>query len=216
MIPPPLPLDRSPPSLPPTPLPGGLVGSVYATRNDAFSVETGWRLEDGGLRIEPEDKPAEVVPWSKLTSMRLEFSPSRAEPNRYRCSLRDAKHGRWTFCNRRYRGLLSFEDTSADYVRFVRELLLVVQMRSPDCHVVAGATKGNYIVGCLGFFIAAVAVLAVMLFSLSVGLWWLAIIKGVLIFIYLPLAWRWLRRNRARSIEAGVGSALEDVLPRVE
>ena len=46
---------------------------------------------------------------------------------------------------------------------------------------------------------AAITVLLVAAFALMSGLWWLIIVKALLLLFYFPTAWSWLKRNRERS-----------------
>lgn len=131
--------------------------------------------------------------------MRLEFAPTRPERNRYRCRLALGNGSTVEFFNRTYRGVYDFADTTADYVSFVRALLTALAAHAPQCRFVAGAGAANYALGVTGFLVAAGAVLLALVFSITVGLWWLVLIKAALIVFYFPTAWQWLRRNREQA-----------------
>ncbi len=198
----------------PPPLPPAADAVVYATRNDAFSPPWTLRLAGGQLTVEVESGRGQsrVLDLAQAEELRLEFAPTRFEPGRYRCRLRLRGGAMVTFYNRRYEGLAAFCDTSGDYRAFVTALIAAIARYAPDCHLVAGSGTGNYMFGLLGFMVAAVAVMFVAVWSLRVGLWWLVIVKALILVFYFPTAVRWLRRNRQRAFPPHAPPP--EVLPR--
>jgi hypothetical protein len=168
----------------------------YPTRNHAFVPAVEWTLTGTHLTCGDGKAPPHVIALSDVRSVRLEFAPTRPERNRYRCRLTLANAQVMEFFNRTYRGVYDFEDTSAAYVEFVQALLLALPRQAPQCRFISGATPGNYALGVVGFLVAGGAVLLVLIFALTSGLWWLVLIKAAIIVFYLPAAWQWLRRNR--------------------
>ena len=171
----------------------------YSTRNDALSKPTTLTLVADTLRIEVEGSTARSIPLSTVEELRLSFAPTGAEHARFRASLRAAREREIVFFNRRYRGLYDFEDTSAEYVAFLRELHLELAARAPACRFVAGCGGLRYLVNVLALAIAALAVLGAVVYFLIVGLVWLVLLKLVLIAFALPTALRWLARNKPRG-----------------
>lgn len=204
-LPPPLPGQNGPPDDARGPM-------VYATRNHAFVPETRWVLSGANLWQEPEGAAPRLLPLVQLAGVRLDYAPTRLEPHRYRCRLLTANGGTWgEFYNRRYVGVAEFADASSDYAAFVRTLLASAADWAPNSRVHQGGSMAGYVFNMLAYFVGVGAVLLVLWFSLTVGLWWLVLVKAALIIFYLPRGWRWLRRNRPRDYPAG--TVLEGVLP---
>lgn len=173
----------------------------YATRNHAFVPARVWEIRDGILSLDDGKEPPRLIPLSEVRSLRLEFAPTRMELNRYRCTLLLQGGQTVEFFNRRYRGIADFQETSAEYTAFVGVLLAALSVHAPACRFLGGASTGGYALAVAGLIVAlaALALLAVLL--PLYGGWWLVIVKAALIMIYLPTAWRWLRRNWARSFD---------------
>jgi hypothetical protein len=187
-------LPSGPPALP-------VVGR-YATRNHAFASATTWSLVGGALIIENAKQPVGRIPRAKVVSRRLEFAPTRPEPNRFRCrlTLRGGEVLEWF--NRTYRGVYDFADTSAEYVACVQAVHGELGRWGPDCRFVAGASVGSYAVNLIILAVLAVGLLVALVFFLSVGLVWVALVKIVLIAFYTPTAIRWAKRNRPQGYDA--------------
>lgn len=183
----------------------------YETRNHAFVPAVTWTLEEAELRCADGRDPPRVYALKDVREIRLEFAPTRPERNRYRCRLGFSRGVTVEFFNRTYRGVYDFADTSADYRAFVSALLVSVREHSPGCRFVRGAPTANYALSVAGFVVAGGAVLFVLLFALTSGLWWLVLLKAAIIAFYLPTAWRWLRRNRERPFDPALPPG--EVLP---
>ena len=196
----PTPVSKLPPILPP-PLPDEPVIASYPTRNNVLSPGFELRVEGHGdrLRIVTDGAADRVVRIAELVEVRLEFAPTRIEMNRYRCVLLERNGRRTEFFNRRFTGFATFEPTDETYVVFVRVLLLAIERYAPDCRCCAGAGGATYALGAVGFVTAALALLMVAGFVILNGLWWLVVVKALLMLFYFPTAWRWLKRNRERT-----------------
>ncbi|MCF3649238.1 hypothetical protein [Synoicihabitans lomoniglobus] len=184
------------------PLPEWASSSLfYTTRNDAFSSPMTLTLT--GQNVACSTGAKELFHSLRTArSIRLEFAPTRVEPNRFRCRLEFRSGRTIIFYNRSYVSFATFTDSSGAYRVFVMGLTEALAQRSPACRFLAGTHPANYGAGVVGMVVAIGAVIVVAAFLLISGLWWLLLVKAVLIVIYLPLAWRWLRRNRQRSFEA--------------
>lgn len=185
----------------------------YATRNHAFVPAVTWTLDGAELRCDDGGGPPRRYALKDVCEMRLEFCPTRPERNRYRCRLRFARGGTVEFYNRTYRGVYDFADTSPAYVAIVSALLAALREHAPACRCITGTGAANYALGVIGFVLACGAVLLVLVFALTSGLWWLVLLKAAIIVFYLPTAWRWLRRNRERDFDPR--NPPSDLLPRI-
>jgi hypothetical protein len=185
---------------------------VYATRNNAFTPETRWILNGANLWQEAEGSTPRLLPLVQLAGLRLDYAPTRMEPHRYRCRLLSARgETKGEFFNRRYAGVAEFKDTSSDYAAFVSNLLAACVDHAPHCRVQQGGSMAGYVFNVLAYLVGVIAVLLVLGFALTVGLWWLVLVKAALIVFYLPRGWRWLQRNRPRTY--ALGEVPERVLP---
>lgn len=185
----------------------------YETRNHAFVPAVTWTLDEAELRCDDGRGPPRVYTLKDIREVRLEFCPTRPERNRYRCRLRLDRGASVEFFNRTYRGVYDFADTSAAYVEFVQGLLPALRKHAPACRFISGTAAANYALGLAGFIVACGAVLLVLIFALTHGLWWLVLLKAAIIVFYLPTAWQWLRRNRERTFDPAMSPA--NVLPEL-
>jgi hypothetical protein len=171
----------------------------YATRNHALVPATTWVLDGGGMQLEDDKGPPRVLAVADVTQVRLEFSPTRPEPNRYRCRLTLRDGTTVEFFNRTYHGAYDFADTSAEYVAFVQALHTALARYAPGCRFVAGSTGVSY---ALNLSVTGFLVIVMMLAALFLyfnGLAWLILLKLSLVAIFAPNLFRWLSRNRPRS-----------------
>ena len=194
----------------PPPLPAG---ERYVTRNHAFASTTTWSLCAGALIIEEVNRPVRRIELSKIVSLRLEFAPTRPEPNRFRCRLTQRGGKVLEFFNRTYRGVYDFADTSAAYVAFVQALHGQLVRYSPDCQFLAGSTRFSYALNLGILLLVALVVVGAVIFFISAGVVWVALIKVILIGFYTPMAIRWVTRSRPRHHTAT--TIPPDVLPKV-
>jgi hypothetical protein len=183
----------------------------YATRNDAFSPPTTWTIDGAHLRLADDQPAPRVVALADAVELRLEFAPTRMEPDRFRCALRVRGAGHFVCFNRTYAGLGDFRDTSAEYAAFVRALHAAIARHAPACRFAAGATPARYTASVAATaFVALVAGVAA-LFLVFNGLAWLILLKLALMAIFLPNVLRWLARNRPRAYAPG--AIPREVLP---
>jgi hypothetical protein len=184
----------------------------YATRNHAFAPACTWVLNDGMLQREVADggPPAPYL-LATVTKLRLDFHPTRADRNCFRCRLRLRDGRRLELLNRTWRGPLNFVDTSADYVAFVTALVAEVHRHAPGCRFAAGTTPLHYAVNLGATAFIALCFAAIAWFLARVNLTWMVGIKIVVILFYLPTLLRWLSRNRPRGFTPPAIPA--DVLP---
>jgi len=187
-------------------LPPVLELSHYETRNHAFAPATVWVLDGAFLRIKDDKGPPRTIALNTVVEVRLEYAPTRPEPNRYRCRLVLWGGVAVEFFNRTYRGVMDFADTSVEYGTFVRALLAALARHNPTCRFLAGASEGTYVLNVAILVLLAVVLVGALVFFLTVGLLWVALLKVLLIVYYLPTALKWAKRNRPRGF-------LSDAIP---
>lgn len=183
----------------------------YSTRNDVFSKPMTVSVDGAQLRIETEGAPPRSVPLATIATLRLSFAPTRAESRRYRCEFATDTGERWAFFNRSYRGVYDFEDTSASYVDFVRELHAALRLHSRQCRFESGVGGVRYLFNVVAVGFLALVLIGATVFFVFVGVLWVLLIKILLLVLVLPTAWNWFRRNQPRHIEGP--SVPSNVLP---
>jgi hypothetical protein len=171
----------------------------YVTRNHAFAPAVTWVLDGGRLRLEEVARPPQEIALTEVQLVRLEFAPTRPEPNRFRCRLNVRTAMTLEFFNRTYRGVYDFADTSVEYVAFVRALHAALAEHAPGCRFVAGATTGAYALSWAATIFSGLMVVLAALFLLFNGLAWLILLKIALLAIFAPNVFRWLARNHPRA-----------------
>jgi len=186
----------------------------YPTRNHAFVPATTWVIDGAELRLEDDKGPPRVIALAEITEVRLEFAPTRPERNRFRCRL--TLRGRQTieFYNRTYAGVYDFRDTSAGYRAFVQALTAALAQHAPGCRCLAGALPAIFWINNAILGVVAIAVIAAMFFFITVGNFWVVIIKLLLVAFYTPVAVRWFQKNRPR--EFVLPAIPQELLPAAE
>lgn len=169
---------------------------VYHTRNDALSQPTRYELQQDRLLIFPEKGSPREVLLSQVKRCSLQYSPTRPEPNRYLCRLELQNGATIVFLNRTYKGILDFQDTSAEYVAFVRALHQALFKYNPTCQFVGGVSPALYALGMLSLLFAGGVVVFVAIFLLVYGLAWIVLLKLLLMLYYTPAAIQWVKRNK--------------------
>lgn len=171
----------------------------YATRNHAFVPATTWELSKNMLQWEEENRPPQALAVTEIRQVRLEFAPTRPEPNRYRCRLVLRNGTTKDFYNRTYRGLYDFFDTSAEYVKFVEALHATLVVHAPGCEFVAGVAKANYVFSWVSTVFGGICILIAAQYLVLNGLALLLFLKIALLAYFGPNVYRWFVRNKPRT-----------------
>jgi hypothetical protein len=171
----------------------------YLTRNNLFTPAQTWVLDGATLEIGDGRGPPRFVPLADVAAVRLEFAPTRPEPNRFRCRLTLRSGEGLEFFNRSCRGVYDIADTSAAYVGFVLALHAALAVHAPGCEFAAGATGAAYALNWAATIFVGLIVFFAALFLIFNGLAWLILLKIALLAIFAPNVFRWLARNRPRT-----------------
>ena len=173
----------------------------YETRDDALSKPFMVELDGERLRVTWDGLPPVERPLAEVALVRLAFDPTRAETNRFELSLELRSGERFRWFNRRYVGVLDFEDRSEAFAELARRLCAEVRRANPGCRFVGGASPLRFLINvlCVAFFgLVFVAALAWFLFA---GFLWGIALKLLLALFLGPVAYRWLRRNWPREFD---------------
>lgn len=185
----------------------------YATRNHAFTSACTWVLEGDRLLRDDGAGPPHVFALREVVRCTLDFRPTRADRNCFRCRLTFRNAMRIEVLNRTWKGPMNFADTSADYVAFVRALVAALAVHAPQCDFRAGTSWLHYVINLLATAFIGVCLVAMGLLLAKVGLTWMVAIKIFFVLFYLPALFLWVGRNRPRLFSPGTIPG--DILPAV-
>lgn len=181
----------------------------YAFRHSILTNETHWSIADGAL-IERDGAAETRIPLTDVTSLRLDFDPSRVETNRYRCVLRCANGREIPLLSVSYTGFADFEDRGAAYSAFVAALIAALARHNPACRFLTGKAKATYIPEILLLAVSAVMLLFILLL-MGIPLIGIALLKLGLVAALFPAARDYIARNRPRTFAPDAPPA--DLLP---
>jgi len=144
---------------------------------------------------------ATILPFERVTGVRLWFSPTRFDAHRFCCEISGTPGISIQFQSTTCEGVGRFVPQSAGYRALVKELHQRLANRNPGVDYLTGVSKLRYAVnfGCLGIGLGGMA-LAILIFgtaALGAGV----IIPLALIAFYTPRTWRWLRTNGSRKYD---------------
>lgn len=144
---------------------------------------------------------ATVLPFERVTEVRLWFSPTRFDAQRFCCEIVGTPGISISFQSTTCEGLGQFVPQSTAYRALVKELHQRLAHQNPGVNYVTGVSGLRYAVniGCMGIGLGGM-VLAILTFGI-VTLGPGAIIPLALIAFYLPRTWRWLRTNKRKNYD---------------
>jgi hypothetical protein len=174
--------------------------TTYTQRPHAFASERLWMAGPEALTWK-DDKGEGRLAYADLAEVRLAYAPTRVQKNRFLLSLKSVEGSPLHIGNESYRGLADFEDRSAAFRDFVFALHRAVAATNLAVRFVAGNTSGWYALHWLMTGLAMAAIIAGLVFFLTFGLVWVALIKVGLIVYYLPTLRRYLARNQPRRYD---------------
>ena len=184
---------------------------TYRVRRNAFETERTWMVDASGLSWSATDKSGHFD-FKDITSIRLEWTGSRFDHARYACHVRRFNGWTETIVSTHYDGPAQFADRAEGYRAFVAALVRQTAAANPSCAFHAGSGILHYAFN-VAFMAASLALLALVMFTIGIPLHWLILTKLLVIAFLLPLALRWVKKNRPRRFEASAIPA--DVLPAI-
>jgi hypothetical protein len=152
-----------------------------------------------------------VVPFDRVTRVRLAFAPGRLQQKRFLMELSGTR-SQFNLSNMHFKGIAQFEDRTDTFFPLVRAVVAGVHAANPNASFRAGE-KPAYYVFLLAFVLVVYALLALVLFTLPVvpGNFTISIlIKLGIILVSLPLLLSWGIHARPRRFDPETG--LEAVL----
>ncbi|HEX2862602.1 MAG TPA: hypothetical protein VHN79_13225 [Lacunisphaera sp.] len=165
----------------------------YFSRHDVLEKARTIRLTGEGVSVEATGAAAFVLPYANITEVRLRFSPTRVQTNRFECLVLTRGLG-LKFSNEFYEGIASFSDRSAEYREFVAALCRRVAVGNPGVRFAAGRDLGMLVLE-YGFLALMMLFLGWILWLTNGPLRWVVWVKLAIVVFFLPTLLRYVRRS---------------------
>jgi hypothetical protein len=173
---------------------------TYAKRENAFEKgEHVWRVEDDCLVWTRPGGDSLTLLWKDVGTVRTAFAPTEWKSWRHVFALTTRKGATLVIDNAHFKSVGDFEDRSSSFVPFVLACIERVAALAPDARGRIGAGPLNYY-GQLGFALAMMALLALVLFTLPTPSGGLVAVKLFLVAAMLPVAAAWAVRSKPRTV----------------
>ncbi|MDP2228750.1 MAG: hypothetical protein Q8J78_14870 [Moraxellaceae bacterium] len=167
----------------------------YTLRRHALEPLMIWQVAADALECRTERGPMQRWPYAGMAELRLQYDPTRFNPDNYVCLLTPLKGERIRLPSTHFAGIGHFDNRAADYRAFVQALTTRLADANPRCHFAAGPTPARFWAGQVVQWLALLLVAVVIGMTGSVPLFFLLLLA----VIYLPLAWHYGRRNRPQA-----------------
>jgi hypothetical protein len=173
----------------------------YHARLNVLENERVYRLAPEALVIDYLDgAQPEAVRFEEISQVRLRYSPTRSQWDRFECVLTVPARGEFKIGSQFYKGVMAFENRAGEYGAFVRELCRRLAERAPGTRFVSGRPKWALLAES-AFLLSMVALLVVVLVAIGGVLGAFPLMRLGLAAVSLPLLWLYYRRNRPRTFD---------------
>lgn len=170
----------------------------YHYREHALTDVNRLSLHSDGLASQCGER-SRLYAYSDIQSVRLKFDPTRVQTNRYWMDIEFLNAPKLRVTNNSYVGFADFKDQSEKYRGFVNDLHHVLANKNAGVRYFAGSHFFSYLLSLLcTFFVIGILIFA-NIYLLLTGMFIVVFIKLILIVVYLPTLFRYLKANRARQ-----------------
>jgi len=187
----------------------------YRKRENFFEAGEGvWSVEGDSLVHKRADGTVARRQLSEVASVRLRFAPTNAKTWRYAFEIRFKAGHAWHIDNGHFAGIADFEDRSATFVPFVREVIQLVSQHAPQARAFLGSNWTSYVLQ-VGFLVIAFSALAAVFLLLPIGpgISGLVVVKLAIIAFFLPVLFKWIRRALPQGVP--INAIPDDAYPPV-
>lgn len=174
----------------------------HACRISVLEPEKRWSLKGDVLWVASGEYPAMPIPLASLKEVRLLFSPTRMQRNRYQCHLYNASGRCGAFQNEHFRGMMDFEDRSASYNALVRLLASRAASVNPRCRFTTGTSWWSWLLQA-GFLTSVLVLLVFVFITMGSAVTGLVVVKLLIVLFYIPTAGSWIVKNKPRVFPPG-------------
>ncbi len=190
--------------------------TTYRKRENFFeAAEDVWSVEGDSLVHKRADGTVARRQLSEVTSVRLRYAPTSYKTWRYAFEIRFKAGHAWHIDNGHFAGIADFEDRSATFVPFVREVIQMVSQHAPQARAYLGSSWTSYLLQ-VGFLVIAFSALAgvFLMLPIGAGISGMVVVKLAIIAFFLPVVFKWARRALPQGVP--INAIPEDAYPPVE
>jgi hypothetical protein len=173
--------------------------TTHSVRNSLIDRERLFRLGSDALLWSGAGGEGSL-PYASVRDVRLIAYGSPAGET-FQCTLRSRTHGKIKIRSHHYANLGLFEDRSATYTPFIRELATRIAAESPNARFLAGSTALWVVWLVIGLLGVGVAVLLILSLFDGVPPAGAGLIAVVICLAAVPLIWRRVREGSARTFD---------------
>jgi hypothetical protein len=188
----------------------------YRKREHLFEVgEDVWSVEGDNLVHNRADGTVARRKLSDVTSVRLRYAPTRFKTWRHAFEIRFKTGHAWHIDNGHFAGIGDFQDRSATFVPFVREVIQLVSQHAPQARAYLGSSWTSYLLQ-VGFLVISFTALAGVFLALPIGagISGMVVVKLAIIAFFLPVVFKWVRRALPQGVP--INAIPDDAYPPVE
>ena len=169
---------------------------IYSHRKSATDFKRTYTVEEDNLSWKDEVGRCGQLFFSDIVNVEGQFSPSRFQSNRYIVRIECKDSNTLAITNTNYISFGDFEDRSNTYVPLIRMLHEKILRHNPGVNFLKGTSWGGYIFANMMVIFTIVIVAVAGAFFVLFGLFWVTLIKLVLLIYYFPSLIRYVKRNK--------------------
>lgn len=174
----------------------------HPCRVSVLEREILWRLEGDTLRQISEGLPPFAIQLDAIQSIRLLYAPTRFQTGRYACRLELRGGHSLGLQNEHFEGFATFADRSATYRPLVLALIQRRAALGPGCRYLGDTSMVNWILQT-AILVGSGLLLAAVFLAFGPSSNAMIVMKLIIIAAMLPVAIRWVAKNRPRVFDPG-------------
>jgi len=182
----------------------------HRCRVSVLEREILWRLEGDTLQQISEGLPPFAIRLDAIEGIRLLYAPTRFQAGRYACRLELRGGHSLGLQNEHFEGFATFADRSETYRPLVLALIHRRAALGPGCRYLGGTSMVNWILQT-AILAGSGLLLAAVFLAFGPSSNAMILVKLIIIAAMLPIAIRWVAKNRPRAFDPG--KVPEELLP---
>ncbi|HED66442.1 MAG TPA: hypothetical protein ENJ09_12925 [Planctomycetes bacterium] len=186
----------------------------YCQRRDLFQKERRYTLSPRCVEWTDSGGECGGFDFADVERVELKFVPTRYQRNLHRTVLRGRAKQKLKLTNTHFKGLAAFEDRSAIYVPFLRELHRALAAANPSVRYTRGMSHFGYTLTLVLCLIGGVGALFGAYYGLVKDNGWLLFDCLLLLAVGVLRMWSYLAKNRPGSYDPLELS--DELLPQVK
>lgn len=174
----------------------------HRCRTSVLEREILWRLEGDTLLQISEGLPPHVIRLEEVEGVRLMYAPTRFQTGRYACRLALRGGHSLGLQNEHFEGFATFADRSTTYRSLILALIRRRASLGPGCRYLGGTSMVNWILQT-AILVGSGLLLAAAFLAFGPSSNAMILVKLIIIAAMLPVAIRWVAKNRPRVFDPG-------------